>query len=183
MQTQIPLDDTSQSGAVMSVRSSVPMPAVSTGTLTIGEKDAPVTMLLFMNHDCAYCRDMEEELLPRLFYEFTAQGKLKIHIIPIPLQKYPDSDRNARLLLCAVRSGSGDVVVHRQLFEGVQNVSALTDCMKDEAFLQKEMAAQHELIRTFDVTLVPTYVINGQKFVGLPNFADLRGQITEALER
>jgi protein-disulfide isomerase len=84
------------------------------------------------------------------------------------------------MLLCGMRVGSG-AEVHRQLFTGRRNFPALAECLKDDAFLQREMARHYELITAFDVTLVPTYVINGTKFTGLPAYADLRGQIEQVM--
>lgn len=175
----MPADET-ESGASMSAVST-PAVSVSTGTLLIGRADAPVTMLLFTNYDCAYCSDFEHGLMPRLQTDFIDKGILNVRIVPLPLQKYPDSDRNAQLLLCGTRVGSG-ADVHRQLFADRNDFPALKTCLDDATYLQREMAAQYELIRAFDVTLVPTYVIDGQKFTGLPNYADLRGQIRNAAE-
>lgn len=175
----MPADET-ESGASMSAVST-PAVSVSTGTLLIGRADAPVTMLLFTNYDCAYCRDFEYTLMPRLQTDFIDKGTLNVRVIALPLQKYADSDRNAQLLLCGTRAGSG-ADVHRQLFADRNDFPALKTCLDDAAYLQREMAAQHALITTLNVTLVPTYVLDGQIFTGLPTYADLRGQIRNALE-
>jgi protein-disulfide isomerase len=176
------MNNVTESGATVSAVSSAPVQTTptGTGTLLIGDSDASVTMLLFTNYNCAYCSDFEQVLMPRLQMDFIESGKLNIQIIPLPLQKYPDSDRNARILLCGVRVGSGSDV-HRQLFTGRKDFPALKTCLDDDAYLQRVMAEQYETIRSLEVTLVPTYVINGEKFVGLPAYADLRGQIETEL--
>ena len=146
----------------------------------LGQPKAPVSMLLFTNYDCAYCKDFENNLMPRLQTDFIENGKLKVQIIPVMLQKYPDSDKNAHVLLCGIRMGSG-ADVHRMLFDGQRTFPALETCLNDTDFLQRTMAAQYDVIRSLDVTVIPTYFINEQKFTGLPEYADLRGQITAAL--
>jgi protein-disulfide isomerase len=177
----------SQTGAVTSVASSsqkqVVIPRTISGALVLGSDDAPVTMLLFTNHHCEYCRQFEEEVLPRLFYDFTGRGLLSIHIISLPLRKYPTSERDAKILICGAQSATG-TVIHRELFEGKTVFPSLKNCLDDaNGDLAKIYATQQQLIQSLNVTLVPTYFLNQTRYTGLPSYADVRGQIEEALER
>lgn len=180
-QTDAPLSD-AQSGVVVSNLPSITMPALSTGTLMIGQKDAPVHMTLFTNYDCAYCKDFEQTIMPRLQKDFIETGKLHISIISVPLLKYPNSDRNARLLLCGVKEDSGSFI-HQQLFNGQSAFPALEACMNDEEFLQTMIGEQQAIIQKLNVSLVPTYFIEETQFTGLPEYADLRGQIEAAIQK
>lgn len=155
---------------------------VSTGTLLLGKEDAPVTLLLFTNYDCAYCHDFEYTLMPQVQTEFIRTGDINVQIIPVPLQKYAESDRKMRLLLCGVKTGSGNSV-HSQLFARETNFPTLETCLENEEYLQQEITSQYSLIQTFNITLVPSYVINGETFTGLPSYPDLRGQIRNALNK
>lgn len=118
----------------------------------------------------------------RLKADFIDTGKVNVQIVVLPLQKYPNSDRNAHTLLCGVKTGSGSDV-HGRIFAGQTNFPTLKTCLEDDAYLQSMMAAQYAVIQSLDVTLVPTYFIDGQKFVGLPEYADIRGQVEEAMQK
>jgi protein-disulfide isomerase len=185
MPTQIPQQSTSSSasGAAMSVSSIAPsVPATLSGALTLGASNAPVSIVLFMNYGSPYSVDFERVLMPRLDAEFIQPGLLRVTIISVPLQKYPQSDRQARISICGVLSGSG-AVIHRALFDGQTVFPVLSDCLANEDILQNMLAIHHQVISTLDVSLVPTYFIDGTRYTGLPEFADLRGQVNAALER
>ncbi len=183
LQAPIQQAPSSASGAAMSMSSVAPfIPQTVSGALTLGPSNAPVSMLLFMNYNSPYSVDFERVLMPRLDAEFIQPGHLRITIVSVPLQKYPQSDSQAHAVICGVLAGSG-ADVHRLLFTGRTTYPALSSCLTNDDVLQNIMAIQHETIGTLDVTLVPTYFINGMRFTGLPEFADLRGQINEALKR
>ncbi len=173
----------SMSGTEMSTSSaSTSVPATVSGALTLGASNAPVSMLLFMNYNSPYSVDFERVLMPRLDAEFIQPGHLRITIVSVPLQKYPQSDSQAHAVICGVLAGSG-ADVHRFVFSGRTAFPALADCLENDDVLQNMMAIQHEVIRSLDVSLVPTYFIDGVRYTGLPEFADLRGQINEAMKR
>lgn len=157
------------------------IPASISGTLILGSDNPPVTLLLFTNHDCNYCKEFQQTLLPRLQTDYIATNKLRMMIVPVPLRKYAQSDTKAHALICGVRAGSGSDV-NQMLFEGRSNFPVLKECLSDNDYLQSVMARQQEVISALDVTLVPTYYLNQTRFTGLPSYADLRGQIEHILE-
>lgn len=165
-----------------SSRSRVIGSLASSGTLVTGKSTAPVTLVLFTNHDCAYCKDFEYGIVPRLISDFIETDKVKMVTIPFTIQKYPESTIHARTLLCGVMSGSGKLI-NRQLFDGLEKFPSLTTCLQDEqGSLESLLQAQNSLATSLEVTVVPTYFINGEKFTGLPDYADLRGQIEQAMK-
>lgn len=170
-----------QSGTTLTPVTSQRMPMVSTGTLSIGEENAPIHMLLFTNYDCAYCKEFEKTIMPGLQRDFIETGKMRISIIPLPLQKYPKSVERARMLFCGTKTGSG-VFVHQQLWNDQSAFPTLATCMQDEAYLQTIESEQRKSIAALQVTLVPTYVIDGKKYTGLPSYADMRGQVEAAIQ-
>lgn len=183
LQMNIPASMTDSRSSAETVSSKADdIPAAISGSLVLGSAKAPVQMLLFTNYDCAYCRDFERNIMGRLKTDFINTGKLNVQVVILPLQKYPNSDRNAHTLLCGVKTGSGSDV-HGRIFAGQTNFPTLKTCLEDDAYLQSMMAAQYAVIQSLDVTLVPTYFIDGQKFVGLPEYADIRGQVEEAMQK
>ncbi len=119
--------------------------------------------------------------MPRLNAEFIQPGLLRLTIVSVPLQKYPQSDTQAHTAICGVLAGSG-ADVHQFLFSGRTAFPALASCLANDDVLQNIMAIQHQVIQSLNVTLVPTYFINGTRYTGLPEFADLRGQLKKALQ-
>lgn len=178
----------SQSGGITQANRLLP-----SGALEIGDAAAPVSILLFTNHSCAYCKQFQD-YLPRLRDEFIAQGNVRISILPFALQKYPQSREAAGIFLCAAMMNQGPAV-HDLLFRERIGSTAFTTalaslnvqqaeldaCTKSEE-IAKRIDAQQAVAQSLGVTLVPTYFINGEKYVGLPEYADLKMQIEEELE-
>ncbi len=164
------------------------------GMLEIGTTSAPVSLLLFTNHSCAYCREFQEELIPRLTDEYVRSGNLRIAIMPFVLHKYPDSRQASLVLLCATQQGKG-ITMNDLLFRERINTptfrtertamqldeAAMTNCMENPGALAT-IDAQQSVAQSLGVSLVPSYFINGKLYTGLPEYSDLRGQIQEALD-
>lgn len=178
----------SQSGTLAPANRLLP-----SGALEIGDAHAPVSVLLFTNHSCAYCRQWQE-YLPRLRDEFISKGTVRVSVIPYVLQKYNQSRNMAAVFVCAARMGNGPAV-HDLLFrESIGstayrnalaslniNQEELAACTADEG-IQATIDAQQAIAQSLGVTFVPTYFINGTKYVGLPEYADLKSQIEEGLK-
>lgn len=163
------------------------------GLLEIGPASAPVTLLVFTNTSCSYCREFEQTYVQRLLTEQTGSGKLRIVTTPFALRKYPESEDAARMLLCAARQNKGHDML-KFLFENGAGKSALARGIKELSLDEKMIglcladagtsamiATQATLADALDVTLVPTFFLNGERTVGLPTYADLRGMIESAL--
>ncbi len=163
---------------------------LSNGVLEIGHAGSGLTLLIFTEHHAAYGKDFAEEQLPRLLSEFVATDDLKIQIAILPLQKYAGSVESAKALYCAAKQEQG-LPMHQLLFAQPEthkqnaetlklDVPAFETCMRSDDVIakiemQKKLAAENE------TTLIPTFVLDGEKFVGLPYYADLEGRIKQAL--
>lgn len=163
------------------------------GLLEVGNADAVQTLLVFTNAFCNYCRTFEESYMPRLAADFVAGGMLRVITIPFQLKKYPQSADAAILLWCAAEQQKGQEM-HALLFEGFPNKTVLQQQAKSLGLDLKKLQAcqkspeaqaalsqQRTLADALDVSLVPTFFLNGSKIVGLPEYADLRGAISDAL--
>jgi protein-disulfide isomerase len=173
------------SGAMLAI----PERLLAGGLLEIGREDAPVSLLLLTNHSCDYCRRFHREQLPRLIAEFVADGQARVTLVPFQLKKYADSAEHARLSLCAARQGRGRQM-HDALFAGAGaradaaayglDADMLERCM-DDPTAAAEIESQRSWARALGVDLIPTFVIDGQRLTGLPDYADLRGRLEAAL--
>ena len=164
------------------------------GFIEIGDREAPLVLLMFTEHHCRYCKDFYRDHFPKLHRDFIEQGKLKLQIGILPLKKYIDSEAAAKGLLCAATQSKA-MPMHELLFElGARDRDVLqthaqnleldtelfTQCL-DSPDTQKTIDRQKSIARSLDVTLVPTFFLNGEKSVGLPYYADLRGMIEAQL--
>ncbi len=165
------------------------------GLIEIGDRDASIVLLMFTEHHCRYCKNFYHEHFPMLLDDFINKGKLKLQIGILPLRKYTNSQSAAIGLLCAATQGKG-IPMHELLFtlgakdrETLMSEAATLE-LDLELFAQcldspdtaKTVERQKSLARTLDVTLVPTFFLNGKKSVGLPQYSDLRGMIEEKMD-
>jgi len=165
---------------------------LATGILEIGEANAPLTLLLFTEHHARYCREFQRDMMPRLVEEFVEPGVLRLQVVILPLKKYPQSQTAAAALLCAAEQERGfdlhDILSDKLDRERLEprhyaeelklDMELFDECLADEGtalVLEQQRTWSHSLA----VSLVPTFFLNGEKLVGLPYYADLKGMIGE----
>ena len=167
-----------------------------TGVLDTGNTDAPVTLLLFTEHHCDYCSQFHTKHFPRLVEDFIKEGTLRFQVVPLELRKYQQSRDAAKGLICTALQGQG-FAFHDTLMRNLGKERLLLEFYADqldidmkqfEECIESEQAdhlllLQKSAAKSLDVTLVPTLFVNGEKQVGLPYYADLRGEIEELLAR
>lgn len=167
---------------------------VERGILELGAPEAPLILTIFTNLSCGYCREFARDMLPRLESEFIAKGLLAVRPVITPLKKYPNSALEAAALICGNVLGRGwelwdalNAAASRDRAAILSIGKKLTIPAKDFARClearetQSLLAQQRDFIAGNGVTLIPTFLLNGQKQIGLPSFAELRGWIREAL--
>ena len=166
-----------------------------TGVLEIGESNAPLVLMVFTNYSCNYCEHFHQEQFPKLLEEFITPGKLRMQIIPIILKKYPESTPTLTALSCAALEGKG-VSMNEWLFQKKSHdqsslLQATADLHLDTTLFQKciesketQLAIEQlkQIALSLSVELIPTFFLNGERFVGLQEYPDLRGRIVEALD-
>lgn len=166
--------------------------SLAAGTLVIGDGDAtPLSIGIFLHPLSPYAREFQRLRMPTLIKEFVEPGLLTIQLVTLPINKYPGTDDAIRTVMCA---GDQDkaYAAHARLFDKGTTVLAEDDIEElelDPTLFQTcvstmtgdLLAAPRALAKQRGVTLVPTYIIRGERFVGLPTEADLVGAIKAAL--
>ncbi len=167
---------------------------LSGGLLQMGNANAPVSMLLFVNHSSEYSQQFNQNILPRLLVDFVQQGTLQIGIVPMQFKKYPESQMTAAMLLCATMQGKGRAMndllfakpneseIQKQIGAMGLDLTQMKTCLESDT-LKQQMDSEAKLIQSFGITTAPSYTLNGQVYKGLPEYADMRGQIQAALTR
>lgn len=173
------------SGAIIEERT------LSGGILEIGSAHANLEMTVFLNIESPYAREFAVSRLPMLITEFIEPGDLRIRLFILPIEKYKGSANSARAIACAADQGKGYPMLDR-LFREAHTTPTQEDAtaLSIEAFLFENcmqtnaadpLAMSHAEAERYNITLVPSYVIEGILLVGLPTEADVRGAIRAAL--
>ena len=166
------------------------------GVLEIGDAAAPLALTVFTNYSCDYCSEFFNDMLPQLESDFVRTGNLKLQIVVTPLKKYPNSPLEASALLCGTALGKGaemhaallPVTLHdRKSILALAKKLALptkdfTSCLSAKE-TKALLTRQQEMTAAQGVTLIPTFILNGEKRVGLPSSADMRGWVQENVSR
>ncbi len=175
------------------------LPAGTDSGKVLGSPNAPVVMEIFSSFDCVHCKDLHEEILPRLMRDYVTPGKVCVVSREFPLsgQYHPYAREAANLATAAARIGRYQVVagaifkdqanwaVNGKLWETVASVLTLTEQKKVQA-LAKEPGVLAEVQRDFDqavnrdgITQTPSIYLTarGKRFPlppGVPNYDLLR---------
>lgn len=167
---------------------------LETGILDLGDRSASLTLVVFLHPSCRYCNQFVTEQLPLLLQQFIATGELHYETVILPLRKYPASQTLAAGLYCAAMQGKGRAM-HDLLLSGqVQTDAALQSqikplaldanlfrtCLTDPVTIHL-LDVQASIAQSLGVTLVPTFFLNGEKFVGLQHETDLLGRVRNAV--
>lgn len=165
------------------------------GVLEIGNANAPLALTAFLNPSSPYSGQFLEDHAQRLLQGSVADGSARLQIVYVPFRKYPDTAGAAGALFCAGRQGKGremndllfglrtrDRTAILKNIKGLAlDVPGFQRCL-DEPGTASARAEQEKMIADAGVTLVPTFLFNGgSKYVGLMEYADLRGMIEEIL--
>lgn len=166
---------------------------LSSGMAEVGAANAPVSLMLFTDSSCGYCRDFHEDLLPRLMNDYVRSGKVRISVVPFVVRKYENSESSALAQLCAARQSKGmamqdllfrespGTAAYRAALDTLQlDQERFAQCMDDPA-TRTTMEAHQSIARSLGITLIPSYTINGKLHTGLPDYPDMRGMIEEEL--
>lgn len=182
---ELPLHD-SEAPVIVETGSLLPAEqALPTGILELGSDTAPLTLFLFTEHDCAYCKEFHKEQLPLLLAQYVSTNKLRLQIIPFVLQKYEYSERRAVEALCATAQGKG-LQMHNALFDDKPyndlelDEERFTNCLQTPESVDL-VQKQQQWAKDMGVQFVPSILLNDELLEGLPYYADIRGRIDEAL--
>ncbi|MGD2138195.1 MAG: thioredoxin domain-containing protein [Gammaproteobacteria bacterium] len=86
------------------------------GAPSLGDVDAPVTLIEFTDYQCPYCRRHTVNTLPRLIEDYVDTGRLRYLIREMPVEaNHPLAGKAAEAALCAGDQG-GYWAMHGRLF-------------------------------------------------------------------
>jgi protein-disulfide isomerase len=163
----------------------------------LGKPDAPVTIVEYASLTCPHCRHFTVEVLPKLKEKWIDSGKVKLILRDYPLDE--PALRAAMIARCApadkfyafidtffadqqqwVLAKDYKAALARLALLGGMSKKDFDACLAtkpvEDKVLQSRLAATQQL----GVNSTPTFFINGTKFDGAPEEADLDAALTRA---
>jgi protein-disulfide isomerase len=76
------------------------------GAPSLGSKDAPLTIVEFMDYQCPYCRQFQSGAFPSLKRIYLDTGKVRFYAMDFPLDIHPQALLAARAARCAAEQNN-----------------------------------------------------------------------------
>lgn len=149
--------------------------------------------MVFTHPSSRYGAEFQRRHLPRLVRDVLSSGAVRLELAILPMRKYPESALVAAVLACGASEGrallfleavTDDVPSTVKEAEALArskgaNAKEFRACLdgpgKDAATKQAALAAQ------LGVTLIPTFVLDEERRVGLMSEGELVGWISSQL--
>lgn len=167
---------------------------------TIGEADAPVVLEVYSDYQCPVCGRFGRDYLPSLVNEFVSAGQLRIEERSIAILGTGDPDESLDAAVAAEAAGRQgkywefhDYLMWNQSGENRGTFSrdrlrtiadeigldrARFDADLVDASLQAGIRSRTDEARQAGIDRTPTFVLNGERIVGLPRtYEDLASAI------
>jgi protein-disulfide isomerase len=161
---------------------------VSLKGVSLGASTAPVTLVMFTDYECPFCRRFAEETLPELMTRFIEPGKLRLVIRDLPIRQiHPNALTFASAARCGAaikheafndlhmalyRGGDDPLETLRASAEaGGVDFTTLSKCVEQNRFLV-DIEHDEAEARVLGVRSTPTFII-GRSTRG----KDVRGQV------
>ena len=71
----------------------------------IGEENVPVTIIMFSDYECSYCKVFFEKVFPQIQEEFISKGLVKLVIRDYPIERHENAFLAAQMVECAKNQG------------------------------------------------------------------------------
>jgi len=173
------------------------------GEPVLGQEDAPVTMVVYEDFECPFCKRFEEGAVQDIESNYVESGQVKIVWKDRPLtQLHPWAEPAAAAMECVYREGGNDVfwAVKDKVFANQDSVetsnvesqikswaveegaseSAIQSCIDNDNPME-EVNADSSEGQELGASGTPTAFINGQKLVGAQPYSSFEPVIESAL--
>jgi protein-disulfide isomerase len=153
------------------------------GEITLGDKNAPVTIVEYSSLTCPHCGAFHRDTLPTLKEKYIDKGLVRIHFRPFPFDPYATA--GAMLAHCVAPKAQVtflDILFKRQqqwlqseqpmdVLQGFAKQGGLSEtdfiiCLKDQNRLDAIRQIQSTAAEELGVRSTPTFFINGKKLEG-----------------
>ena len=165
---------------------------------TLGDENAPVTVIEYASMTCPHCRTFHENAFQQLKEEYIDTGKVKFVFREFPLD--PLATAVSQLARCsedryfdvvdlffetqrqwAVQEGALDEIRKLAKQAGFTNAT-FEACLTDRALTERIAATAQKGSQEFNVRSTPTIIVDGEKLEGSRTIGALRDAIDPKLE-
>ncbi len=175
------------------------------GEPVLGESDAPVTMVIYEDFECPFCKRFEDNAFQNIKSNYVDTGQVKVIWKDRPLtQLHPWAEPAAAAMECVYRESGDDAfwTVKSKIFanqnsistsnvesqiktwaaeEGVSE-SAVQSCIDNDNPLE-EVRRDSENGKNLGASGTPTAFVNGRKLVGAQPYSNFKSAIEDALSQ
>ena len=171
------------------------------GDMTLGSKDAPVTIIEYASMTCPHCAAFEKEVFPQIKSAYIDTGKVKFIFREFPLDQVALAA--SALARCVAKDDSNkyfaiigilfnqqtDLQTHA--FETINRVGKqagfsekmIKSCVQDDLTVQKGILADREYAnKTLKIDSTPSFFVNGKLVKGETSFDSFKGMIDPLLK-
>ena len=92
------------------------------GEYWLGKKDAPLTIVEFVDYQCPFCREFETTTFIEIRKKYIDTGQLRFTSLNLPLSVHADAMQAAEAVLCAGDQGEF-WTMRKELFSNTHNLS------------------------------------------------------------
>ena len=163
----------------------------------IGDEDAPVTMIIFSDYECGYCKLFFEKVLPEIETELISQGIVKVVIKDYPLKSHKNAFYAAQVTECAYKQDKflemhslilnhQDKISNKNIRKWQSQLELDPDKMKaciNSTETTNEIQRDINDANRVGVRGTPTFVINNKLYVGIKPYEQFKAIILEEFEQ
>ena len=174
------------------------------GEPVLGSEDAEVTMVIYEDFQCPFCKRFEDNAFPQIKSNYIVSGEVKAvwKDLPLPQIGHEWAEPAAAAMECVYREGGNEAFwnVKEKVFSNQNTVSlsnvetkikgwaseegvsesAVQSCIDNDNPME-EVNADSEEARTIGASGTPTVFINGVKIVGAQPYGNFETAIENAL--
>jgi len=177
--------------------------------MTLGQPDAPVTIVEYADFQCPYCTQFALTIEPQIIQDFVATGQVRYEFRPMPIISPLALDNSgnesvlaAQAAMCAADQGkfwdfhhllytkqtgenigtfsSSNLITYAA--EGGLDVTTFTQCMVNNTYQQQVIDSYNNAVSQ-GISSTPTLVINGtQVNLTSSGYDKLKTQIQQAID-
>jgi len=168
------------------------------GDRTLGEADAPVTIVEYASMSCSHCADFHNETYPQLKEQYIDTGKVRFVFREFSIDAAAYGI--AMVARCAPENRYFDVLDlffehqtdwirsedrYAAILDLAKQVGFSEDsfeaCLQNQALFDGLTAVKDRAAKEFGVQGTPTFFINGEKVVGALSFDEFKQEIDKKL--
>lgn len=154
----------------------------------IGLPNANLTITAFIDYECIFCNRFVNEVYPLIEKEYIKSGIVKMEYRNLPLTMHPNAFYAAKSAICANKFNKFSNV-HNALYKETPNINKskiqeiisksdinkddFQNCIIDSSTTNKVNYDVNECMK-YNITATPTFIINGNVYIGLIPYADFK---------